>query len=256
MDWNLAIERNNLALRRIVASLFALAGLTGGAVPSTLPRHLYCAALTVLRPAESALRRLIIIAARDLVVVLSPAERARITRTRVPVRRSPTGIFLRGHVAGAEDLRRARGVGSIAQTGEGKEPAACFVLFDPLKRFGATRQGPSQWVPRIVFNLDGGAAPALPARSPLSPDDPVGATRLCRRLTALDSALDDLPGQALRLARWRARRDLRQGQRGRLSPMRPGSPPGHRKGPSQPVDEVLSRCHGLALDATHPPDTS
>ena len=73
MDWDLAIEQQSTALRRIIASLFALAGLNADASTApgsaTLPRHLYRAALLVLRPAESALRRLIIVVARDVVVV-------------------------------------------------------------------------------------------------------------------------------------------------------------------------------------------
>ena len=256
MNWDLAIERNSLALRRIVASVLTLVGLTGDWVPTTLPRHVYCAALNVLRAAESALRRLIIIAARDLVVVLSSAERDRIARTRKPAAPSPTGIYLHGRVAGPADLTQVCRSGNAVHHGESTQRAPSFVLFDPLKRLSITRQGPSQWVPRIAFNLDGDAASAAPARSAVSPDDPVDATRFCRRLTALSNALDDLPGQAQRLARWRARRQLRQGRRGRMSPMRPGSPPGHHKRPSQPVDEVLNRCHGLALDALHRTNTS
>jgi hypothetical protein len=40
MDWNLAIERNREALKRIVATLVAMAGLADSG-PGTLPRHLH-----------------------------------------------------------------------------------------------------------------------------------------------------------------------------------------------------------------------
>ena len=73
MDWALAIERNSEALKGIVAALFAMLGLQGEAVVGRIPQPLHRAVLRVLRPAESAMRRLIIIAARGLVVKLPAA---------------------------------------------------------------------------------------------------------------------------------------------------------------------------------------
>ena len=101
-------------------------------------------------------------------------------------------------------------------------------------------------------------------------------------------ALDDLPRQAKRLARWQARRldattgaatsdraarehaaltrrqqacGGEQARKGktllqRLSPMRPGRPPGWRRRPTHAVDEVLNELHGLAIWARERPDTS
>ena len=300
MDWNQAIARNLAALLRIADALCAMAGLGEDAAPgpnraswpTSLPRHLHTAVLGVLRPAEAALRRLIVIAARDIVVTLPPAERARLGQAQPGDRMRPsrTGIFWRDHPARPEDLAglsrdphmvrdlasepdrdradnaaagtapdMAAGAAPTIATGAASNRASsgrppCFVLFDPLKRFGAARQGASQTIPRILFNLDAdipAAAPALPAASP---NDPINAAQLCRRLSALKHALDDLPAQANRLARWRARRRLRG--RGRLSPLRPGSPPGQRRHSLHPVDEVLQRCHGLAIDFAMRRDTS
>jgi hypothetical protein len=70
MDWNAAIEKNREALKRVLAMLVAMAGLRAPA--PTLPRHLYRAVLGLLRPAEAAARRLIIVMARGLVVALPP----------------------------------------------------------------------------------------------------------------------------------------------------------------------------------------
>src|SRR5215510_1473481 len=87
MNWNLAIEKNREALKRIVALLATMAGFSGiGGIgdpgnasgrPSTLPRHLHRFVLRLVRPAESAARRLVIVAARGLVVELAPPRVAR-----------------------------------------------------------------------------------------------------------------------------------------------------------------------------------
>lgn len=274
MDWTHAVERNLAILMRIADALCAMAGIGADAAPgslrasfpASLPRHLHAAVLSILRPAESALRRLILIAARDLVIVLSPAEQDRIAQTALPAHTSRTGIFWNDRPASPENLaclsrepHMARDLAShaapgIAMGGDSGGHAPCFALFDPLKRFAPVRQGPSQSIPRILFDLDLAAPVAPPQRPAASPEDPISAAQLCRRLTALKSALDDLPEQARRLARWRARRRWRA--RGRLSPMRPGSPPGHRSHGIHPVDELLSRCHGLAIDVGARRDTS
>ena len=119
MNWELAIEKNHEALKRILAMLVAMvAAANGGAEgqssaggqftffppkgsvassqalaeksklspaptlnanadrPATLPRHLHRFVLRLLRPAEAATRRLIIIAAQGLTVTL-PKQRPR-----------------------------------------------------------------------------------------------------------------------------------------------------------------------------------
>ena len=73
MDWDLAIKRNSKALNGIIEVLFALLGLDGNDAASRIPRSLHSAVLGVLRPAESAVRRLIVIAARNVVVKLAPS---------------------------------------------------------------------------------------------------------------------------------------------------------------------------------------
>ena len=82
----------------------------------------------------------------------------------------------------------------------------------------------------------------------------VNVAPLSRRLQALKLALEDLPRQARRLARWRVKRENAQSPKFK-SPLRPGPPPGHRRKPVHEVDEILTECHGLACDALRP-DTS
>ena len=261
MDWNAAIENNREALKRVLAMLVAMAGLgprpevREGEPRRTLPRHLHRAVLGLLRPAEAAVRRLIIVAARGIIVALPPA------RPRKP---KPTSTILRNGIG--TGIVMPRGFRPGAGTAAARTLA--LPLFDPLPRWGASpRPGPSG-VPRI--SIPGLTRPFPVPRAP-SPDDPVDAARLALRLGALGRALDNLPREARRFARWRARAadaarkpDAAGAQKGksaagrfrRVWPLRPGRPPGGRRRPRHEVHEILSVVHGLAFWALEPPDTS
>jgi hypothetical protein len=95
MDWNAAIEKHREALKGIVAALVAMAAGAGlvshgcgdalgphpevraeGEPRRTLPRHLHRAVLRLLRPAESAARRLVIALARGLAHPSAPRKTA------------------------------------------------------------------------------------------------------------------------------------------------------------------------------------
>ena len=240
MDLSPAIERNRNQLARIVATLFALIGLAEGSTVERLTSPVYRAVLRVLRPAESAVRRLIVVAARGL--TLKP-----------PVTRSaPSGPVI---------------------SRNGWRKGATFKLFDPRQRFGSAfghershhrinlvpRPVPRLRVIDVSFDprvpLFRQAPPIVPEPEPLPvANGTVNAVRLCRRLAAIKSALEDLPRQAKRYARWQAKpRDTRRPQL--ASALRPGTPPGHRKNPIHKVDEILTECDWLAR---HPPisDTS
>jgi len=224
-DWTRAIERNSEALRGIIETLFAMLGLAGEATVSRIPPPLHSAVLRVLRPAESAMRRLIVIAARGLVVKVAPSR-----------------PMPKGHIIG-----------------KGGTPRFSFQLFDTRKDFPELRQCRVKYTknpPRIhVFPYDSfWPAPQPVAAPPPPPDGLVNAERLSRRLQALKLALDDLPRQARRMARWRVRREAAKAPKFK-SPLRPGPPPGHRKRPIHPIDDILTNCHALAWDALKP-DTS
>jgi hypothetical protein len=298
MDWNLAIEINRTALKRVLAALVAMAGgavftapLWGGRQPSdcrvgvrgipddslppapsaqppfegeaeqrpTLPRHLHRAVLRLLRPAEAAARRLIIVSARGLVV---PPARLRPRKTKPPsifLRRGDrgTGIVLpRGFVPSPGFLAPAN---RPATAGAMPARRPGFRLLDPLPRHRPRRTA-ARSVPRI--SLPGFTRPFPVARRlPTTPADPVDATRLALRLQALESALDDLPGHARRFARWRARAQIdrdfvaagaRRGkpERGRFRrvwPLRMGRPACPRGKDRHEIHAVLADTHGLAL---------
>jgi hypothetical protein len=89
----------------------------------------------------------------------------------------------------------------------------CLPLFDPLPRWGGGKRPAAGGVPRICLP---GLTEPFPVPSAPSPDDPIDATRLNLRLQALDRALDDLPREARRFARWRVRgRDAAGAQNGK-----------------------------------------
>jgi hypothetical protein len=214
MDWARAVDRNHLSLTRIVAEIFALLGLAAGATVEYFPPALYRAAERLLRPTESALRRLIVIAARGVVAEVTPKR-----------------LRSKGPKTSRKESRRM-----------------LFRLFDTRKRFEFNRlENP------LVVHVK------TYTRNPFNPFDKMylrqpekiavdtRASHLCRRLAAVALALESIPHQAKRLARWQARRTTMVKPKF-TSPLRPGAPPGFRAKPTAEVDFVLQECHGLAWD--------
>jgi hypothetical protein len=236
MDWQLAITRNREALTAIIMALIkslGVAGLTSplrgeavrrtgeGLSAYTLSLHIYSRALAILRPAESAVRRLIMIAALQL---------------------APSKFCLRKPSA------RQVNFALLPQRQETKIPA--FTLIDPLKTFGEETPGFEVLGTSYHQSLHDHSTPPTTSH--------ICALTLSRRLLALKHALDTLPKQAKRLARWYAVRDaaLKQMQPHRLSPMRPGTPVGLPKSKRSEVQEVLLECHLLAVYARDQHDSS
>ena len=158
MDWDLVIKRKSEALRGIVETLFALLGLDGSDAAHRIPKSLHSAVLQVLRPAESAVRRLIVIAARGLVVKLAPS------------RPMPKGKV-------------------IGKGGGSRIPA--FKLADTRKDFPELREPRVKYAknpPRILFFGDDSRVDSLwpappPVAVPTPPSDGlVNAERITRRL--------------------------------------------------------------------------
>ncbi|QKV17227.1 hypothetical protein [Oricola thermophila] len=147
-----------------------------------------------------------------------------------------------------------------------------FALFDPWKRYApflfdvTGLDGPFGHV-FLEYDEDEENDWPDPDRDP---GELVDARALSRRIRALALALDDLDGQAARLARWRARfahaieriqladageikglspDAVRRPSPWRFRPFRPAPPPGWRRRPRSEIGEVLKECHTLALDA-------
>lgn len=230
MDWKHSIKRNRDALVVVVAGLIAMVGQWSvdprvkpgddglRSDPISLSRIVRRSILRVLRPAESALRRLIVSVAAAL-------------QGRVGTRNTATGPLpeFAGYVR--HNRRTA------------------FRLIDPRKRFGQARQptGFTLGTPRI--SVPGLADAARPTKA----DDIFDAAALYRRIAALDVALKSLPRQARRLNRLMARRAKTEPGPGRIGPIRPGHPPGFHKRSAEPVDDILRDCHWLALESGFKP---
>ena len=246
MDWNLAIQHNQAVLLRNVMWLFTWLKMDVGGSVETMPRLKRLTILFVLRPTESAYRRVLLVAALVRQVV-APRLKAR--------------------TAGSERSERKTG-DKIAAT----RPLP-FKLVDARKPFDLNPDrpkyvsGPGPWVTDLWSDdpiYDRTALYAHQAkmnRPPPAPDDEESVAALCRRMNALMAALQDLDGQTLRMAKLqtRIRNQIRKVGKLPIRVMRPGLPPGFRKRQKHEVDEVLAECHRLALMAQHelvPPDTS
>ncbi len=220
------IDDDRKGLARIVAGLFALLGVSGGMAPQWIARAAHRAVALVLRPAESAVRRLIFFL--SLTIRAKPAT----------VRPMPSGIV---------------------RTGEAKANARpSFRLFDARLRLVRKKKREPNKVrstPRISFFGDGEVRTISLGEPPKDRENDglIASSRILRRLEAIKSALDDLPRQARRLARALQRRSTSPLLKLR-GPLRPGHPPGHRSRRAHEIDDVLRRCHRRALEAL--PDTS
>jgi hypothetical protein len=226
MDWARAIEINRAALARIVAALVSLLAAQGEA--ARLPLPVYELIARVLYPAESAVRRLIVMAARGLDL---PAPR---------LRPMPKGLVIE---------RKTQG-------------RVSFQLFDTRKHFGDPDDAPILISGPRIRSVDALSPRELFLAQFAKPSDgtPDGfnsaaeTQRVRRRLDVLKSALDHLPRQAKRMARWMKRRAMMKNPPF-TSPLRPGPPPGRRSRSRDEIDLVLTECHALAWEALRP-DTS
>ncbi|MEZ5809847.1 MAG: hypothetical protein R3D45_00405 [Rhizobiaceae bacterium] len=291
MDWQLAIERNREALGRVIASLVPLAEMMQSltvrrplAVPSRLallapqdegngprradPRPLHRFIARILRPAESALRRLIVIVAAALQARATtrlplegrhvrPSETT-VERVGVTERRDGNELPPPGSVSHCEpvaDLPSRGRLGTYVKPlpdftafARGQKLPA-FALIDPRKRFGeeAKFSGSGRTIPRV--SVPGFIDPEGPAK----PDHDVRVEYLLRRIGKLDHALKTLPRQARRLNKLMARRSKAEPGQGGVGPLRPGPPPGYKRRSHHEVHAILGECHFLALECGFKP---
>ncbi len=228
MDIPAAIDLNKALLARMIAGLFALLG--GGAGPARISVELHRSIVRVLRPAESAVRRLI--------VVLVTITGLKAPPLRAQSRSAPSGLVRKGEFKKRQS----------------------FVLFDPRQRFWRTKPRPkAPRAPPRIISLDEEGLRRLKEslNAPSVPDkkaEDISPINLLRRLEAVIGALEDLPHQAKRLVRAQARRQASPRVINK-TPLRIGRAPGFRVKPRLEIDDVLRECDWLARNALAP-DTS
>ncbi len=240
-DTDRLVEHNRLALLRVLAGLFVMAGLTPGTgVIETLPRGVKYAILKVLRRSESATRRLIAAEAdklADVAYVPPPKhEKSQTKRTDAPKRRAPRMPLFRlvdprKHLEELHPNRRARR--AAARKKRGGERVLLFRIagFDGRPDY-------EEWSEPVPE---------------LTPDDMLTAAGISRRMQALHHALGDLPAQAMRMKREIAKRKAAKPGPASVPPLRAGLPPGYRAGGTEPVDIILRDCHWIAMRKDRPP---
>ncbi|MFN0191137.1 MAG: hypothetical protein ACKVP5_04055 [Aestuariivirga sp.] len=220
MDWPKAIERNRDALLRIVATLFAMLGFSDTASIERLPRALRNAILRILRPAEAAVRRLIVVAARGM--ALKPSAH----------RPMPKGK-------------------QIVKKGTGKARCPLFRLEDirPPMVPGPPRKKYRKSIGIHFYPYTTLIGPGAVKPAPLN-DGKVDGAHLMRRLQAARNALENLAREAQRYLRWKAKREkIYETRLIYTNPIRPGPPPYVHKKPGHEVEAVLRECHWLAWEA-------
>jgi hypothetical protein len=258
MDWDFVIGRNRERLLGAVLALFALIGLVEGGMVERLSRPLYRKVLGQVRSAEAAVRRLIIVMARNIKVEPRPK------------RPRPAGLIRTKN--GTFQSKSSSGQGESKAKGERKSRPPSFPLCDPQKRSDAGQRrrrrrkytGPEPRVhffgydPRIPEFLRGPDPTRAPApvveHKVVVKDGMVSAKRLCQRLIAVMRALMNMEREAERYARFLAKPvEDRRPKRERA--LRYGWPPGYRVKPINEVDQILKDCHWLVGELPKP-DTS
>lgn len=243
IDWQAAELRFGGALKKVCRSLLAMTGIAGPAGPTfdapvMLPRQQWFSVNRILRTAESALRRLILVVAMGLKAT---------GQDSMPARPEKPGKAVK---PGRPPESRAGPVHTGAMA-PAKAPRA-FRLFDPRKTFDGPDKRrhiiPDWRAPRILF-LDAPfrsmpTKPCFPVHGSLIP-----ARSLVSRLMAMSRALEDIQCAARRLLRQQARRRADRAARRPVCPVRPGLPPAWRAKPGHEADLILRDCQFMALDA-------
>jgi hypothetical protein len=201
MNWSSPINSKRKDFTRILAALLAMLGISGS---KNIERQ--------LRPIESAIRRLIFIAAHGMVA--KPNVK----------RMMPKGL-------------------KIERKTENKRLS--FKLFDSrycppsAQAFGTTIVKVKTYT-RNPFNMfDQIYWPQQPKKKP---------ERHCKeRIEAAQHALDHLPQQARRLVQTLARNKIKTPPNF-MSPLRPGRAPGYKEHDRSEINELLYECQHLALE--------
>ncbi|MEM0898443.1 MAG: hypothetical protein AAGI92_00650 [Pseudomonadota bacterium] len=237
-DWTGAIDKQVRLIGRIIAFLFSAVDVNEveGIV---IPRRVRDELFAILRPAESALRRLIFVMAM------------RLERPPQPI---VSGVKSKATRRAGTKLANANKINSNSFTVRTRPTTQSFRLRDRRKDFGHL----------FYDEADEVALPVVSGTEQID-NKPVIATNLVKRIVAIKNALDDLPREARRMRkllharqRWLVgdEKHTTVSRRIPLPPLRPGLPPGARLRPPkygqirrQETEAILEEADWLARQA-------
>jgi hypothetical protein len=252
----------------IIAELFRLARIVPGEVPDvasgsvwdiTLPRYCWQKVLALLTPAESALRRLIIMAAHGKPIApYVPEEQAAKTEVR-----EVAGGELCEAMAQEIIIGPAEAV-SVPLDETAKDTAAVsprppvFDMFDPMKKFGFCGfYDDDEW--EALQAQKAAAGPLIIPKADRSKRmDPVNALGLWKRIQALHHAAENFEACVARYISWYQRQryqlknNLKLTGRKRLGLMRGGYAPGYIRKGKHDIHGILRDVHNLAFECLSP----
>ncbi|MEQ9505089.1 MAG: hypothetical protein RLO80_02385 [Hyphomonas sp.] len=196
----------------VAARLVAWARSLAGLAAATLPKHVLSDARRILRPAESLIRRLIVIMASRVEIPQNLSSRTKPAQPAIDpgpsLRKTPTGP---GNLTPTEPITF------------GTEP---FPGITPFTYPGIWSPGMVRYTPPTPEEL---AARLLPA------------SHFFARLAKLEAALAAPEAAAQRLARWMARRRAKQEQTGKPVRTQPILPWGMMPGRGSQILDALTR---------------
>jgi hypothetical protein len=243
----------------ILAQLFKLARIVPGEVHDpkddiwniSLPRYAWKQVLALLVPAESALRRLIVMGtfgkSYEPEEARTPHERAR-AMDAATVDSSPIR-------SGAQELADRKGAPGAEPSRSPRQPR--FNMFDPLKTFSYLSFDSIEEYHAWKARKDANPLVISPA-DPAKRMEPVGALSIWRRIHAMQHAMENFDDYVSRYGRWRARRKaIRAAGRplhGKYaaSLMRNSRPPGYVEKRGDEIHYLLRDVHSLAYDSELP----
>jgi hypothetical protein len=254
-SWERSTAHYKAALIKIIAELFVLARIVPGEVPDTasqdiwnisLPRYAYRRALELLKPAESALRRLIIMGAHGK--SFAPA-----TAKDQPGKADAVGDTVSGQGGTLTDADSAP---SDAPASEKSLRAPAFNIFDPLRQF--TFRSFDSFEDYALWKAEQDANPLIipPAGPRMAP---VNALSLWRRIQAMHHAAENFDQYVTRYVRWRGQRKFKIAHQRPLKGrrpatlMRPGRAPGYIRKGKHEIHDLLRDVDNLAADSENPP---
>jgi hypothetical protein len=253
----------------IIAELFRLARIVPGEVPDVnsgeiwdicLPRYCWQKVLALLTPAESALRRLIIMAAHGKPIApYVPRAQAAKTEDREAAGGESCEAEAQEIIGSPVDAVSSPLDPAATDTAASSPRPPAFDMFDPMKKFGFCGfYDDDEWEALQARKAAAGPL-VIPEADRLKRMDPVNALGLWKRIQALNDAAEHFDACVARYVSWyqrqryRMRNNLKVTGRKRLCLMRGGSVPGYIPKGKHDIHDLLRDVHLLAWDCVSPP---